>query len=320
MFALKENAPAEFVYKWTPTTISSRTDDPILTHIIKTWYEVLKCIGLENNFSPKTPLKQNRLIPMSLDNKTLETWHQKGVGYLEDCYENGSLMSFEDLRKKYDLSNRNFFCYLQLISFLKTSLGPTMTLPTLSDLERLLHEGNAPRLISKVYCLLMNDAPKPGLHKSRERWESDLSITICPELWSELCHKSLTATINSRYRLTHYNFLHQTYITPQKLQKYKLEISSLCFRCGIDESSFLHCTWSCTKLKTFWHDFSDIIMTKLLGLQLPSCPQTCLLGDSTRIDAQLRKTQKKFLAVSLCIARKCIAITWKSDSHLPIAT
>ena len=56
----------------------------------------------------------------------------------------------------------------------------------LNDLEGLLHEGNAPRLISKVYSLLMEDAPKPGLHKSREKWESDLGVTIGTELWSEL--------------------------------------------------------------------------------------------------------------------------------------
>lgn len=253
------HVPVDFVYKWTPVTIANKTDNPALKHIIKTWYKVRKNIGLENNFSPKTPLKQNELITMSLDNKTLEMWHQKGIHYLEDCYENGSLIYFEDLRRKYDLPNRSFFCYLQLRSFLKTTLGPKMTLPALSDLERLLLEGNSLRLISKLYFLLMEGAPKSGLHKSRERWESDLRVTIGTELWSELCKKSLTATINSRYRLTHYNFLHQTYITPQKLHHYKSEISSLCFRCGIEEGSFLHCTWSCTKLGTFWHNFSDIM-------------------------------------------------------------
>lgn len=61
---------------------------------------------------------------MSLDFKIPKIWHQKGVGYLEDCYEIGSLMSFEDLRRKYELSS------LTVRSFL-------------SDLERLLHEGNA---------------------------------------------------------------------------------------------------------------------------------------------------------------------------------
>ena len=81
--------------------------------------------------------------------------------------------------------------------------------------------------------------------------QSDLNITIDEDLWSCLCQDSLSATINSRYRLTHYNFLHQLYYTAQKLHGYKPEISDLCFRCGTEEGSFVHCTWQCIKVKHF---------------------------------------------------------------------
>lgn len=60
-------------------------------------------------------------------------------------------------------------------------------------------------------------------------------------------------------------------------------------------------------------------MTKLTGFTFPLDPQICLLGNFTTSNAHLRNLQKKFLTVALCIARKCIAIPWKSDSHLPIA-
>lgn len=56
----------------------------------------------------------------------------------------------------------------------------------INDLEGLLHGGNTPHLISKVYSLLMDDAPKPGLYKPREKWESGLGVTMGAELWSEL--------------------------------------------------------------------------------------------------------------------------------------
>lgn len=58
--------------------------------------------------------------------------------------------------------------YFQLRSFLIATLGPKMTLTVLSDVEKLLHEGNVPGFISKVYDLLMEGASKVGLHKSRE--------------------------------------------------------------------------------------------------------------------------------------------------------
>lgn len=54
-----------------------------------------------------------------------------------------------------------------------------------------------------VFSLLTQQRPKPDLHKSRERWESDLNTTIDEGLWSDLCQDSVSATINSRYRLLH---------------------------------------------------------------------------------------------------------------------
>lgn len=69
---------------------------------------------------------------------------------------------------------------------------------------------------------------------------------------------------------------------------------------------------------TFWHDFSDIV-TKLTGFTFPLDSQISWLGNFTAISAHLRNSHNRFLAKALCIAGKCIAASWKSDSHLPIA-
>lgn len=59
-----------------------------------------------------------------------------------------------------------------------TNLGPEMTLPALSAVERLLHKGATSGFISKMYVQLRDGGLKIGLHKSRERWESHLNTTI----------------------------------------------------------------------------------------------------------------------------------------------
>lgn len=56
---LKEGASSDFIYKWNSQTISNRTDNPILKHFIKIWYEVPKNLGLNLRLSPKTPPRQN---------------------------------------------------------------------------------------------------------------------------------------------------------------------------------------------------------------------------------------------------------------------
>lgn len=93
-----------------------------------------------------------------------------------------------------------------------------MILPVISDVERLLYEENTYKFISKMYRLL-NEDPKPDIHKSRKKWESDLSIV--EQLWADLCQNSLSATINAQYGLINYNILHQLYLTPEKLHSFK---------------------------------------------------------------------------------------------------
>ena len=43
------------------------------------------------------------------------------------------------------------------------------------------------------------------------------------------------------------------------------------------------------------------------------------MGNFTSISANLRRHKIKFVEVALGVARKCIAITWKSDSPVAIA-
>lgn len=91
-------------------------------------------------------------------------------------------MSFEHLGKKYGLPNQTFYSYLQLRSFLRANLGPDMTLTVLNHIERLLCQENTSKFISKMYRLLLHEGPKPGLNKSKLKWEADLGVTTDEQL------------------------------------------------------------------------------------------------------------------------------------------
>lgn len=54
-------------------------------------------------------------------------------------------------------------------------------------------------------------------NKPQLNWEQDLGISTDGEAWSELCKEGITSYLNSRYRLTPFNFLHQVYFTPSRL-------------------------------------------------------------------------------------------------------
>lgn len=117
--------------------------------------------------------------------------------------------------------------------------------------------------------------------------------------------------------MINYNILHQLYLTPEKLHSFKSNLSEICFRCDSEVGSFLHCTWLCTKVRPFWHDICSTL-TRIIGVNVPVDPEFCLLGNFTSIRGSLNNAHLKFMEVALCVAKKCIAVSWKSDSPLLI--
>lgn len=90
-------------------------------------------------------------------------------------------------------------------------------------------------------------------------------------------------------------------------------MSDSCFRCGIEVACFLHCTWLQTKKKPFWRYICSTL-TKITGVEVPVNPELCLLQNLTSIHDSLNQTQLKFKETAECVAKKCITVSWKSDS------
>lgn len=64
---------------------------------------------------------------------------------------------------------------------------------------------------------------------------------------------------------------------------------------------------------------SDICdtMTKIINIQIPRTPELCLLGNATNL--KFGWSSGKLVDLALTVSRKCIALTWKSDSSLSIS-
>ena len=167
-------------------------------------------------------------------NSNLRPWSDKGIPLLEPCYEEGVLMSFDQLKQKYHSPNRDFFSYLQLRNFIRVTLKGLWNLPKMSPIEQLCH-AHQPlfKTISRVNDALMSGLALPELDKPRLRWEKDLGIDLEEDLWRDLCRDGVTSTLNSRYRLIQFNFLHQLYITPSRLHREEIPGLNLCSLDGV---------------------------------------------------------------------------------------
>lgn len=314
---INETTPSDVLYKWDGKSIKTITHNPFIVHSVQTWLRLHKMFRHNGPLSPKTPLWGNRLIPILYQNRGFESWSLQGITRLEHCYKDEVFMSFQQLKDEYQLPEKDFFKYLQLRDFVRVSTQGQWKLPGMSPIEFLLHGGQRMvRTISRVYDTLLPSLPITEPERSRTRWERDLGTEIDPELWEDLCSDGVSCTLNSRYRLIQFNFLHQTYFTPSRLHGFNSSISSLCFRCGLEEGTFLHSTWHCIKLQGFWQGVCEAI-SQIHNITFPIDPELCLLGNFT--NSNLTHSHSiKLTELLLVIAKKCIAAKWKSDLPLPI--
>ena len=193
-----------------------------------------------------------------------------------DLYEKGNLMSFEELRKKYDVPQNHFFKYLQIRNFITTCIKHTKQ-PPLTVLERFSTQNCLGKgLVSQMYGIL------EGFHKDdseniRQKWTHDLQMEISESDWSSVCSKAQTQTINTRLRLIQYNWIMRTYITPEKLNKFDPNIPDLCYKCREHKGTLFHCLWDCGEIKTFWRSVIQYV-SRITSIRVPLCAELCILG------------------------------------------
>ena len=109
-----ENISEEVIYKWEPKWIQGKEESFILKHLIELWNMVNVDEETKKSLLAKRPLFQNRLIPFTIGNQLLYNWFQKGIKYVGDCFQGGILMTFDQLKNKYKISDNTFLCYFQL--------------------------------------------------------------------------------------------------------------------------------------------------------------------------------------------------------------
>ena len=87
---------------------------------LKIWSVVRKKLKLPMTISRAMRIASNsEFLPARLD-RGFERWREMGIVVLDQLFEGGVLMSFEQLKEKYELPNRDFYRYLQIRHYLHT--------------------------------------------------------------------------------------------------------------------------------------------------------------------------------------------------------
>lgn len=98
-----------------------------------------------------------------------KAWSNKGIEKLQDVYEDCILMSFNELKAKFDIPQKHFFQYLQLRSFILAHLNNSVRQPPFSILETQITKNSFDkRLVSRFYNMLVENHKENSDSKRRE--------------------------------------------------------------------------------------------------------------------------------------------------------
>ena len=118
-------------------------------------------------------------------------------------------------------------------------------------------------------------------------------------------------TTNTNVQLIQYKTIHRTHITQGKMFKMGLADTDSCSQCTLDSTdNYLHATWVCQPVHSFWTVVTDTLST-ILGCRIPLSSSLCLLGAITEIPPK----HKNPLLISLTIAKKIVFQNWKSRKN-----
>uniref|UniRef100_A0A803JGN5 Reverse transcriptase zinc-binding domain-containing protein n=1 Tax=Xenopus tropicalis TaxID=8364 RepID=A0A803JGN5_XENTR len=298
------------------TTIPSEINEKLLNSI-KMTLTIWKQAKSHHNFIQKpyrlTPIFGNPSFPPGVAQQYAKPWKHIGLTQLRDFYDGltHKIYSFQDLQRKFGLTNSLSYQYLQIHHFVQ-QLGGTQLSLERSLFDSIVATRTSRRgLISSIYCSLTTPEEKDfAKHSYMLKWEhtigKELSFTEWSKIWDNLRKTSACVT----HKETNYKILMHWYMTPVRLHTIYPNSPSTCWRqCG-EEGTIEHIFWRCPAIREYWTQILTLLES-LLGGNLQLDPLTFLLGSPF---PKTKNHLQKLANLILTAAKRLIARHWKKTT------
>ena len=222
---------------------------------IKNWNQIKSHLKAPNMYRD-TPICDNHAFKPSAGDPVFARWREKGVGFLSDLYQGGHLMSFEQLKTKYNLPVSPVR-YLQIRNFIKTHVSTLAGIPQHTALERIMKILPGKKgAVSSLYQTIFSQI-ETNTEKQRSEWESELGVPLSIEYWETCLSNIHRCSINVRHKLIQFKIIHRLHYSKLKVNKMYPNVSALCNKCRNQVGTLTHQLWTCPSLHSFWSSIVD---------------------------------------------------------------
>lgn len=272
------------------------------------WWRTIKITGASTTLCKYTPIWHNPDFQLHSHPLHFPLWDKKGITHLHHLFENNIFISFQTLNQKYGVGRGEFLHYQQIKHTIQSKAILTLQPPLI--IENILKIKSFKKITSKLYKIITTS--KDNITLPSTKWERDLSLSPNPDFWPEICRNIYFMTTNTNLQLIQYKTLHRYHLTQSRLHKMKLSNIDTCSHCTLGcTDNYLHATWVCTPVHSFWSAVTDNL-SAILSCRIPLSPSLCLLGDTTQTDLPIKYVRP--LLISLTIAKKIIFQNWKNKN------
>ncbi len=294
-----------------PSLVNNIKDNIIVTQSLRIANQFKRCLGIQS-ISIHSPIIRNHLFQPSLLDNGFKMWYDKGIHSIEDLYVNNTFASFEQLSKKFGLTNNHFLRYLQIRDFTRKRFANFPSLPPPSCLDSLLRVNRLNKSrISFIYSHIM-DSCNHSISHIREQWENDLGIQLSDEEWDMALTRVHSSSVRSRRALIQFKVLHRLHFSKARLARIFQNVDPLCDRCKQTPATSYHMFWSCTKLVPFWSSFFEVI-SNAYAYNISPSPLVAVFGwFSDAAGSVLPVHLQRVIAFSSLLARRLILFKWKA--------
>ncbi|XP_049891866.1 uncharacterized protein LOC126384694 [Epinephelus moara] len=251
-------------------------NNPRIKTTLKTWHKVVRKYNLKG---AENVLRWCTYDIDFIPNRTdsiFKIWMEKGLTAYCCFIHNGSVKSFDDLKREYGLEKQDFFRYLQVRHRLNTILTEDLRSDILKVFVSSYKSGSVKRLMSRLHKSFQYSSKSNTLH-IKCRWEREGDLVIPEDEWENICKLQWKTTTSHSWREFGWKNIMRFFITPA--QKRHQGSGTNCWRmCGSDTANHYHLFWDCPKLLSYWHDIHDWGGSSSVHMDLGWGPEGCLSG------------------------------------------
>ena len=290
------------------TNIKTEIDlHPITSFTLDIWYTIVKQLKIGKELSLlKWIAYDEEFRPGRLDLR-FRRWVELGVTAMCLLIRQGEMRSFEEIKKACDLTNQDFFRYLQIRDYYNKSIKQTSIHPLVRIVSQ-AYGAVTPRAISVIYSSLMASKNNSTIYV-KNKWEKELDEDIPEEVWDDMWEKHQTTTQSKDWREFTWKNQIRYFITPQIKNK-QLRSQQPCWRkCNHMNPNHTHVFWNCVKVQPFWQIIRTAI-NEVIGYEIPC---TCLVLYLGYIEKSVHSRDQYLVKIMLAAGKKAITKNWLKE-------